>query len=594
MSGDGTAGGPATGDPSTGDPALVVTRDLEAVFASGDGVGPLDLVIAPGEQVLVLGPSGSGKSTALHLLHGAIPHTIDAQVTGAVRVAGRDVHRTPVAALADVVGVVAQDPETGVCLPDVDDEVAFALENLGAPTTTIDDAVPRALDLAGARHLGGRRTDELSGGELQRVALAAAVAAGPALLLLDEPTAMLDAAGVASVREAVARVARGGAASVLVEHRLDEYAGDAGTAGLPARWVVLDRDGRVRADGPSAQVLAEAGRDLLADGCWLPVDAELDVLFGSADLDSPQVRAGIAEHAGRVRERAEERSRRAAVGPVGAGALAGVGEGEVLQACGLDVAPLGAPRPTRRRPGRAVLRGVDLTLHPGEVVAVVGENGGGKTSLLATLAGVRPPLAGTVLGPRPGLVFQNPEHQLTRLTVRAEIGAGLPPGPARDAAVDDALDRLGLTDLAERNPFRLSGGQKRRLSLAAVLVHDRPHLLADEPTFGLDRHGTIAAARALAAQAQAGRGVLFTSHDLRTVAAYATRVVVVGDGRLLADVDPHTLVRDDALLTAARLRVPRLVRHLARSAPGAATLRTELQGLDDAVLGLSQTAGVLP
>jgi energy-coupling factor transport system ATP-binding protein len=184
-------------------------------------------------------------------------------------------------------------------------------------------------------------------------------------------------------------------------------------------------------------------------------------------------------------------------------------------------------------------------------------------------------------------VFQNPEHQLTRLTVREEIGAGLAPGPVRDAAVSDALDRLGLTDLAERNPFRLSGGQKRRLSLAAVLVHDQPHLLADEPTFGLDRHGTIAAARALVAQAEAGRGVLFTSHDLRTVAAYASRVVVVGGGRILADVDPHHLVRDDALLAAARLRVPRLVRHLAESAGDAAALRRALQALDDAVLALA-------
>uniref|UniRef100_UPI00135C7569 ABC transporter ATP-binding protein n=1 Tax=Puerhibacterium puerhi TaxID=2692623 RepID=UPI00135C7569 len=263
-------------------------------------------------------------------------------------------------------------------------------------------------------------------------------------------------------------------------------------------------------------------------------------------------------------------------------------EAAVLRARGLAVAPLGAPRPTRRRPVAPVLHDVDLDLRAGEVVAVVGANGGGKSSLLACLAGVQEPLAGVVDGPRPALVLQNPEHQLSRATVRDELAVGLPPGQETARRVDAMLHRFGLADHAEHNPFRLSGGQKRRLSLAAVLVHDRPFLLADEPTFGLDRHGTVAAARALTEAAAAGRGVMFTSHDLRTVATCADRVLVVAGGTVVADVAPRALVRDRGLLAAARLRPPALLRHLAADVADDDELRAVLRGLDAAVERLGE------
>jgi energy-coupling factor transport system ATP-binding protein len=223
---------------------------------------------------------------------------------------------------------------------------------------------------------------------------------------------------------------------------------------------------------------------------------------------------------------------------------------------------------------------VDLDLRAGEVVALVGANGAGKSTLLACLAGLLPPLAGAVDGPRAGLVVQNPEHQLAGRTVRAEVAVGLPPGPATDERVAAALARFGLTRLADRDPHRLSGGEQRRLSLAAMLVHDRPVLLADEPTFGLDRHGTAAVLGALADEARAGRAVLLTCHDLRAVASVADRVLVVADGRLLADVDPLALLRDGGLLAAARLRPSRLLRLLAGAVDDAARLRDALRALD--------------
>src|SRR5690606_31930436 len=176
-------------------------------------------------------PSGSGKSTLLRTLHGAVPGAINARVTGRLSVAGRPVAETGVAGLADVVGVVGQDPSSGVCLSDVDDELAFPLENLCEDPARIPGLVGDALAAVGASHLAGRRTAELSGGEQQRIAIAAATVTRPRLLLLGEPTSMLDAAGIDGVRSAVAGVrARTGAAVVLVEHRLDEYAGGEGLA----------------------------------------------------------------------------------------------------------------------------------------------------------------------------------------------------------------------------------------------------------------------------------------------------------------------------------------------------------------------------
>ncbi|QZN86566.1 ABC transporter ATP-binding protein [Cellulomonas sp. C5510] len=542
---------------------------LEAVLDGGAGVGPVDLRLAPGEQVLVLGPSGAGKSTLLRCLHGAVPHAVPAHVEGGVLVAGRAVAEHGVAALADVVGVLAQDPETGVCLADVTDEVAFPLENLGTPPDVIGPAVAAALGAAGAGALAGRRTDALSGGELQRVALAAAVVAGPRLLLLDEPTSMLDADGVAAVRDALAVTrAATGAACVLVEHRLDALAGDAGVAGLPGRWVVLSADGRVTHDGPAARVAREAGPELLARGCWLPEDVEIATVLGGAVGGPGQ------------RDRVLALAAAAPPGPVTAP------RGEVLLAARGLAAGRGGPAPRHGRRSRRgpvpepVLRDVDLELRAGEVVALVGANGAGKSTLLACLAGLLPPLAGVVDGARAGLVAQNPEHQIAARTVRAEVAVGLPPGPATDARVAEALERFGLTALADRDPHRLSGGEQRRLSLAAMLVHDRGVLLADEPTFGLDRHGTAAVLGALAQTARAGRAVLLSCHDLRAVASCADRVLVLAGGRLVADVDPLTLLRDPRLLDAARLRPSRLLRWLAEAADDAGRLRDALAALD--------------
>ena len=526
----------------------------------------VDLRVAPGEQVLLLGASGSGKSTVLQTITGVVPHSVSAAVEGRVTVAGTTTNDTSVVELSRHVGVLPQDPAAAVCLPDVAQELALPLENRAAAPESIGPAISVALAAVGAGHLEERSTAALSGGEAQRVALAAALIGEPAVLLLDEPTSMLDPAGVAGVRRALASVvAQRGPAVVLVEHRLDDLAGDEGLSGLPARAVVLDESGAVLADGPTAQVLREQAARLHAAGSWLPLEAELRALTG--------VDGGLtaAQNVAFLEELARDDG--------APGGLARAAEAPVLEARGLAVARRGTPvaRRAARRGSRTgedpLLTGIDLAVRPGEVVALLGPNGVGKSTLLLTLAGLLRPAAGEVRGPRPGMVFQNAEHQFVAHTVAEEIAHGL--SEPTGTVVERALGAHRLEHLTGQNPFRLSGGEKRRVSLAAMLAHARPCLLADEPTLGLDRRDAVATMAALRAVADDGGAVLLSSHDLRTVLTVADRAVVLADDGVVADGPVAEVLARPDVLARAGLRLPPLVAWLLERQPlrAAAVLR---------------------
>ena len=574
-------------------PTAVVTMDAVSVAfprRSESVLRDVTLTIAAGEQVLVLGSSGAGKSTLLQLVSGVVPHSIVATVAGAVTVDGTDTRDASVVGLSRAVGMLAQDPASAVCLPTVEEELALPLENRGAEPATIAGRIDAALAAAGVAHLRERRTSGLSGGEGQRVALAAALVARPAVLLLDEPTSMLDAYGISAVRSAIAAsVARHSPAVILVEHRLDEFAGRAGLGALPQRTIVLDATGAVAADGPTRVVLSAHARDLVTRGCWLPLESELDAVFGSdADaarsLDSPAVRAGLLGFAGEP-----PGARAAPTGPaLSIPALSSQAVSSqavsipVLTTTALAVA---RERPRRRRrrspePQHPVLSGIDLEVRAGEIVALLGANGSGKSTLLLTLAGLLAPAAGVVSAARAGMVFQNPEHQFVAGTVAAEIAFGLPGGAATDALVARLLDDHGLAHFGQQHPHRLSGGEKRRVSVAAMLAHDRPLLLADEPTFGLDRRATIGVEKSLRAAASRGTAVVFSSHDLRTVATLADRAVVLAHGRVVADAPVFEVLRDTTTLEAAHIELPALVEWLLANVPSDAGIRRVLRRLD--------------
>ncbi len=452
----------------------------------------IDLALEPGERVLLLGPSGSGKSTMLAALAGVLGDddgsSDEGDSAGILTVDGHDPRSARGAA-----GLVLQDPDSQVIMSRVGDDVAFGCENLGVPRDELWIRVREALELVGLELPLDHPTEALSGGQKQRLALAGALAMRPGLLLLDEPTANVDPSGVLEVRDAVAAVlARTGATAVIVEHRVESW------LDLADRIVVLGADGTLMADGEPRAVLAQRGAALAAAGVWVP---------GRESRIAR--RRGPAEHPALLR--AERLS------------LARVA---------------GRPLPvTAHSP-------LDTTVSAGEVLALTGPNGSGKTTLALTLGGLLAPFAGEVRAepllaagadPRPirmrsrelltriGTVFQTPEHQFLTSTVRDELALGprtLHLAPAAiDERVDELLARLGLHSLAGANPFTLSGGQKRRLSVGAVLATRPGVLVLDEPTFGQDALTWAAVVELIEELRSGGAAVVAATHDPRFAAA---------------------------------------------------------------------------
>lgn len=458
-----------------------------------DGV---DLRIEPGERVLVLGPSGSGKSTLMAGLAGLLGGEDEGEAKGSLVVDG--------AAPADLrgrIGLVMQDPEAQVVLARVGDDVAFGMENLGVPREEIWPRVSAATGAVGLDAAADHPTTALSGGQKQRLALASVLAMGPRLLLLDEPTANLDPVGVAGVRGAVETVLdESGATLVVIEHRVDIW------ADLVDRVVVV-LDGAIAADGPIDEVLACQARVLRDRGIWLPGDdvaAEAGALppLPAADFSAP-----------------------------------------VLSARGLAIG---------YEPGAPVREDIDLDIARGASTCVVGPNGVGKSTLALTLAGLLPALSGTIsatpshgapdrkgddphewssrdmLG-RVSMVFQEPEYQFVARTVRGELEVGPraagASGPELDALVDEHLDALGLSSLAGANPMTLSGGEKRRLSVATALISAPDLLILDEPTFGQDRRTWLGLVRLLRGARERGTTLVSITHDPAFVAAMGDAVI---------------------------------------------------------------------
>ena len=465
---------------------LVELRGFTAVDPRSQRVllEDIDLTVHPGEQVLLLGASGAGKSTLLDAIRGVVPHSVPLEISGECNVAGEPVIANTVAQLSAKVGNVPQDPHASLTLPQVEDEIALTLENHGINPAEIGTRVQQLLASVDAEHLINQRTQTLSGGWVQRIATVAALAARPSIVLADEPTSMLDGAGVASVMQILTKLTGETGALILVEHRLDELADG---PGLPARTVVIDQ-GKITADGPTQQVLSEHAAALEANGVWTP-GVELPVFSGPASIGSEPL----------------------------------------LSAENLTVRPVPQANP--------VVTGIDLEIYPGERIAVMGDNGTGKTTLLMALAGLIQP-EGQLSGRQPVMVFQNPEHQFLTHSVHDELRFGLPLDKQTEQAVQELTETFGLAHLAELNPFRLSGGEKRRLSVAAGLLAARYRteptvLLADEPTFGLDRANTTVMLQQLADHADDGGAVAIITHDKRVADAWATRVVTVAQGALI-------------------------------------------------------------
>lgn len=500
----------------------MITFDRVTVHYAEGGPPPLrdvTLHIDEGELCLVAGRTGAGKSTLLRAINGLVPHFTGGTLHGTVTVDGRDTRTHPPRDLADVVGVVGQDPLAGFVTDTVEEELAYGMEQLALPPAVMRKRVEETLDLLGIADLRDRPLRTLSGGQQQRVAIGAVLTAHPRVLVLDEPTSALDPTAAEDVLATVTRLVHDlGVTVVLAEHRLErvlQYAD---------RLLYLPGDGHVH-DGTPATALAHV--DIA------PPLIELGRLAGWTPLP-----LSVRD----ARRRASDLRHRLA-----------------------DAEPLPAPvvadnRPTLtarkivvRYPGTVAVAGVDLDLRAGEIVALMGRNGSGKSSLLWAVQGSGPRHGGTVAVTGPegtadpkalragqarrhvGLVPQNSGDLLYLETVDAECAQAdretdVPAGTCR-ALLDQLVPGLP----GDRHPRDLSEGQRLALALAVQLTAAPPVVLLDEPTRGLDYHAKRQFSAVVRMLAGDGRAVVVATHDVELVATLADRVVVMAEGETVSD-----------------------------------------------------------
>ena len=481
----------------------------------------VSLTLARGELLLIAGASGCGKTTLIRCINGLIPRSYKGELTGRVLLYGQEMAGLPLSRISQMVGTVLQDPERQILGAHVFTEVAFGLENLGLPRAEIRQRVDETLHYLGIAHLRNRETFYLSGGEKQKVALAGVLAMRPGILLLDEPLASLDPASAQEALALFRRLADEGVSIILVEHRVED------AMSIRPDRVIFMRDGRISYAGP-------------LDGLADVVD------YRQVKLPAPVV------------------IRRAAADPLPVFQPALQPDGGEPLVTFEDVSF------SYEAGGLNVIRGVNLTIRRGDVVAVLGPNAAGKTTLVKHAIGLLKPKRGRVLvegrdtrelsvaqiAHTLGYVFQSPSHMLFAPTVREELAFG-PKNLGYDQktiaeGVARATEIVNLNGLEEYPPLSLSFGQQKRVSIAAVLAMRSKILVMDEPTAGQDYWNYRAFMEAIL-QMPGFAAILFITHDLDLAVCYANRVILMYEGQIAGDGPPAEVLADLALLQRCRM-----------------------------------------
>jgi len=531
----------------SGEPVISL-RDVSFTYrnASRPALRGITLDLRRGEFVVLMGATGAGKSTLAKCLNCSIPQFQPGTLTGSIAVLGRSLAGATVSDLAGTVGLVSQDFEAQLFATNVRQEVAFGLEQLGTPRAEMLRRLVGALALVGLDRFEARDPGTLSGGEKQRLAMAAVLALEPAILVCDEPTTDLDPLGKAAIFDVLATLRERGATVLLIEHETE--------AAERADRLLLMEGGRIVADGAPAPRLREVDRlerlgvrplDLDRIGSalgWEERVATVDAAAARVVVGEPLAPPGDA-----IDARAEP----------------------LLAVDGIEFAYAG---------GRRALADVSLSIRGGEFVALIGQNGSGKTTLAKCLNGLLRPQHGTVrlrgtdLAALPlnrvardvGYVFQNPDHQIFAASVEEEVAFalrnfGVPPSEAA-RRTHAALAAVGLTGSEAVDPFLLGKGQRQRLAVASFLALEPAVLVLDEPTTGLDYPEQRQMMDLLARLHAQGLTLVVITHSPWVVARYARRGVLMQAGRILFDGPLRGLFAEEELLTSSHFRIPDVTR----------------------------------
>lgn len=560
--------------------------------ASARALDDVTLSVSPGDFLGIIGPSGAGKTTLASAMSGAIPHHYTGPFFGSVLVDGKDTCAVTLTDISQVVGSVLQDIDTQMVASVVEDEMLFGLENFGVPHSQIEERVIDALETVGIADLSERDIATLSGGQKQKVAIAAILALRPRVLVLDEPTAALDPASSRMVFETLRSINRElGVTVVIIEQKvalLSEYAsriavmqgGRIALEGTPSE--VFSHSAELRSIGVDSPRVTRISNSLAARGLIEAGEPCLNVREASlliqnlCKASSPAPRAAATTGADRA----------AADAPVAADTARATTASP--SECGMAESPR---RPAMKPGGSPVVRLQDVTytypgggasvrhlnleVYPGEFVGLVGQNGAGKTTATKLVNGLLKPSSGTVevagldtrtartsqIARHAATLFQNPDHQICRDTVLDEVAFGLELGgvdakTARERARAVAED-FGLP-LGEA-PFSLSRGQRQMVALASVVVLEPELVILDEPTSGLDYRECMTVMETVRRMADRGSAVIMVCHDMEVVSDFAERLVVMADGEIAAAGPTHDLFSDESLMKRASMRPPQVV-----------------------------------
>jgi energy-coupling factor transport system ATP-binding protein len=527
-------------------PAISLRR---LCFTYRDGTTPalqdVDLEVAEGELVVLMGATGAGKTTLAKCINRTIPCFQTGELRGELRLLGRDVAGEGVAEVAGTVGLVSQDFEAQLFATNVRQEIAFGMEQLGVAPGEMAKRLAEALDLVGLDGFDRRDPNTLSGGEKQRLSIAAVLALQPRIFVFDEPTTDLDPAGKAEIFAVLANLRGRGFTIVLIEHEI--------SAAERADRLVLMSAGRIVADDAADKLLPQIAR-LEAAG------------VRPADFD--RIGAALGWQ-GRARSLAEARARLPARLALPAREAEAAPRDVILSVDGATYEYGG---------GAAALQDVSLVIRAGEFIALIGQNGSGKTTLAKHLNGLLHPDRGVVrlrgedvrklplnrIAADVGYVFQNPDHQIFASTVWDEVAFGprnfAMPAAEVESRVRWALDEVGLSGIDREDPFLLGKGQRQRLAVASLLVLEPAVLILDEPTTGLDYPEQQRMMNLLRRLHAGGRTLVVITHSPWVVAEYAERGILMKGGRIRFDGPLRDLFAEEALLSECRFRLPDVTR----------------------------------
>lgn len=503
---------------------------------SSSAIHNINLEIDDGECVLITGPSGCGKSTLCRCLNGLIPHFYGGRINGSVQVQDVDVFHSSTKDLATSVGMVFQDPENQLVKSQVDSEVAFALEHQGMKPALMQKRVEEALDIVGIDHLRRRNVSTLSGGEKQKVAIASVLVMHPEVLVLDEPTSELDPKSAEDVLQVVKRLNEElGLTILLVEHRIDRV--------LPFVDRVLSMDaGEIEFDGTPRQWIQQNAETQVSR---IPPVSQLGLLLLQQDAQIPltikEARTTLLPVLKKRKLKIEKTLEK---------------KGKKKNKALVDVRKCWYHYPD----GPYGVQNLSLTIHPGEFISIIGRNASGKTTVAKLLTGLLKPTKGHIfidgadvtkippdqLAGTTGLVFQDPNMHLFADTVDEEISFMMQNLQWDEKKIQDSLETMStlfdLTAYKQQFPRMLSSGEKQRVALASVLAAQPKLLILDEPTRGLDATLKHQLMSFLMDYQQAGGTILLISHDIELIAAYGQRVLLMSEGKIIADGEKHEVL----------------------------------------------------